>query len=222
MQRWNVWIGWTLAVLFQLFITGCGLPLLDLSANYPPVSRNEAMATAELYANHEWTAGPQNLFRGRDGDGIPVRTPAWTVGHVNRGVAYQWGGFASIEEFDAGLSAGKFAGDVDFSKPDESRYAVGVDCSGLVSRCWKQPVKHSTRSLPGICVRLRDANELQPGDILDSFDAHVVLFKEFADPTHSKIRCYEARGSKVLLSEYELAKMLQDGFKPYRYKRIMD
>jgi hypothetical protein len=222
MLRRNTLVTWVIATGLQLLVTGCGPSFLDLSAGYPPVSRSEALAIAEQYANHEWTAGPQHIFRGRDGDGIPVRTPAWTVGQTNRGVAYQWGGFASIEEFDTGLAGGKFAGDVDFSKPDESRFAVGVDCSGLVSRCWKVPVKHSTRSLPGICVRLPDAADLRPGDILDYFDAHVVLFKEFADPARSKIRCYEAKGNQVIISEHDLAAMLREGFKPYRYKRITE
>jgi hypothetical protein len=222
MLRRNTLVTWVIAAGLQLSVTGCGPSFLDLSAGYPPVTRSEAMAIAEQYASHEWMAGSQNIFRGRDGDGISVRTPAWTVGQVNRGIAYQWDGFVSIAEFDAGLTAGKFAGDVDTNKPDASRYAVGVDCSGLVSRCWKVPVKHSTRSLPGICVRLPDAAELRPGDILDYFDAHVVLFKEFTDPGRSKIRCYEARGGKVTLAEYDLAAMLREGFKPYRYKRITD
>lgn len=222
MFRWNTRIGWIVATALQLSTAGCGLPLLDLSAGYPPVSRSEAIAIAEQYATHEWIANEQNIYRGRDGDGIPVLTPNWTVGQVNRGVAYQWGGFATLEQFDADLAAGKFAGDVNCSKPDESRFAVGVDCSGLVSRCWKLPVKHSTRSLPGICMRLRDAAELRPGDILDYFDAHVVLFKEFVDPGRTKIRCYEARGHGVMISEYDLGTMLREGFKPYRYRRITD
>ena len=222
MLRWNTLVSTVVTTGFLFSFAGCGSSLLDLSAGYPPVSRDEAIRTADRYASHEWKAGEQNIFRGRDGDGIPVRTPNWTVGRINRGVAYQWGGVASIEEFDAGLAAGKFAGDVDFSKPDESRFAVGVDCSGLVLRCWNLPVKHSTRSLPGICVRLRNAAELRPGDILDYFDAHVALFKEFVDPDHSKIRCYEAKGSGVIVSERDLAAMLREGYKPYRYKRITE
>jgi hypothetical protein len=222
MKRWKSQLGFYAIASVLLLASGCDRSWMDLSAGYPSVSRGEAMAIAEQYANHEWTVGPKNLFRGRDGDGIAVRTPNWTVGQVNHGVAYQWGGFASIEEFDAGLAAGKFAGDVDFSKPDESRFAVGVDCSGFVSRCWKLPVKHSTRSLPGICIRLRDAADLRPGDILDYFDAHVVLFKEYADPARSKIRCYEAKGNRVIVSELDLTAMLREGFTPYRYKRITD
>lgn len=178
------------------------------------------MAIAEAYANHEWTAREQHIYRGRDGDGIQVWTPDWTIGQVNRGIPYQWDGFSTIEQFDAGLAAGKFAGDVYHSKPDGSRFAVGVDCSGFVSRCWKLPVKHSTRSFPGICVRLRDPTELLAGDILDNFDAHVVLFKDFVDSGHTKICCYEARGKGVIVSEYDLPDLLREGFKPYRYKRI--
>ncbi len=215
-------IGHFAVIGILLFSGGCGHPRLDLSASYPTVSRYEAIRTAKRYASHEWAAGAQNIFRGRDGDGIPVRTPNWIVGRINRGVAYQWGGFASVEEFDAGLAAGKFAGDVDFSKPNKSRFAVGVDCSGLVSRCWNLPVKHSTRRLPGICVRLGNAVDLRPGDILNNFDAHVVLFKEFVDSDRSKIRCYEAKGRGVIVSERDLAAMLREGYKPYRYKRITD
>ncbi len=205
-----------------LLLGGCHLVPVCPGHTCPPITRSEAIRVANLYADHTWIASERNLFEGLDPDGIYVDTPDFTPGRSNRGVPYQWGGWVAIDEFDAAVAAGKYAGDLFCEKADESRFAVGVDCSGLISRCWDLPVKHSTRSLPGICVRLKDPRSLLPGDILNRFNRHVVLFKEFTDESKTTIRCYEATGDNVVRSEYILDAMLKRGFKPWRYKNIRD
>ena len=81
--------------------------------------------------------------------------PAVVVRGRGGGVPYKWGADSiSLESFSAGVKKGKAAGDV--CNPDKRRlggdavssHAVGIDCSGFISRCWKLDKKYSTDSLP--------------------------------------------------------------------------
>ena len=208
-------------ILSAFIVAGSKPPRADLRA-CQPIARTEVLAIAERYADYQWEATAANLFEGLDPDGIRVKTPKWIPGQTNQGVAYQWGGFSSIEDFETGLAQGRYAGDTDCTQMATSRHAVGVDCSGLVSRCWKLPEKESTRSLPGYCVRLDDTSQLRPGDILNKYDHHVVLFKGYVDGSKSSIECYEARNSRVIRSRRSLEDLRKEGYKPYRYRLITD
>ena len=202
---------------------------------YKPIRRDETIAIAAGYARHEWTPTQRNMLHGPDPDGIRVETPdagymasrerggGWRPGEVNVGIAYQWGGFATPKQFDAGIRAGKPAGDVHYGKGQVvSEHAVGVDCSGFVSRCWRLPEPYSTRTLASVSVPLSDPCELRKGDILVWYDHHVVLFHEFTDASKSRFRCYEATRGKVSATERVLDEMLDEGYKALRYKHIRD
>ena len=78
----------------------------------------------------------------------------------NISVPYQWGGCSSIEideidlkeikgygDFKSGIESRKCAGDSNYSKSDLQK-AVGIDCSGFVSRCWNQGTKYGTSTIP--------------------------------------------------------------------------
>lgn len=207
------------------------------------VSRAEVIDIAETYSRHEWVPTEQHAFHGRDQRGIRVDTPDiafrprnarrgwWMPGRVNRGIPYMWGGFSSIVEFDEGLRGGKFAGDIHTRKKRReleqvvSGQAVGIDCSGLVSRCWKLPRSYSTRELPRLCQALPSARDLRAGDILNTKSAHVFLFKEWVDARKRRLRVYEAGSPptwKVLLGAIPLDVLERKGYKAYRYKEITD
>jgi len=226
---------WRIALLvLVLAVAGSGCKSPDGPA-YEPIRRDEAIAIAAGYARHEWTPTHRNILHGPDPDGIRVETPdaeyvasrnregGWKPGEVNVGVAYQWGGFDTLEQFDAGIRAGKSAGDIHYEKGQVvSEHAVGVDCSGFVSRCWRLPEQHSTRTLATVCVPLSDPRELKKGDIVNKYDQHVVLFHEFVDADKSRFRCYEATGSKVSATQRVLDEMIDDGYQALRYKHILD
>ena len=85
----------------------------------------------------------------------------------------------------------------------------GVDCSGLVSRSWRLPRKVSTRELAAMSVKLADARDLLPGDVLNKSNGHVLLFVTFTDATRTRARVIEAgawdgRAWRVVESEYAL------------------
>lgn len=188
--------------------------------------RASILRVAEQYATFEWRAAAANVLHGDDADGVRVDTPDQGFdpagfradGTVNRGMPYAWGGFASIEQFQAGIAAGRFAGLVPTSeRAGASRFAVGVDCSGYVSRCFDLPVKQTTRSLATLCRPLEGFGELEPGDLLNRHDSHVVLFAAWVDAAKTRMRVFEAARLRVQESVYDTAALRRDGFRPLRY-----
>lgn len=205
----------------------------------PPISREEVLSIARSYAEHTWTASAQNVKHGPDAHGVDVQTPnsstdktepgKWRIGEDNIGMPYKWGGFDTPQSFDTGVAAGKAAGDVysstkrrlkDAAVSDE---AVGIDCSGFISRCWKLPHKCGTATLPGFCEQLKSTDDLHPGDVMDSPNGHVVLFVRWLNASKSKALFYEAEAQpqpRVVLSEHRLFWLELCGARPFRFLLI--
>ncbi len=222
---------------------GGGGPFVFHAAGQEEVTRRQAIETAVTYQQFVWTPSARNAFHGRDADGIQVDTPDagfrrpgtrpgwWAPGEKNVGVPYMWGGFSSLEEFAEGLRAGKYAGDVYSADKRRqldaavSRHAVGIDCSGLVSRCWRLPHVYSTRTLPEVCDALASYEDLRTADVLNSDNNHVLLFKEWTNPKHERLYAYEAGSPptwKVLLVDIPVSMLHEQGYKPYRHRHIRD
>ncbi len=203
------------------------------------LTRAESLKIAESFVQHRWHASAKNVRHGKDGNGIEVHTPdrdgghgnplseCWLPGQENIGVAYKWGGDDSPKSFTAGILAGKAGGDVYTSEKRRrgdkavSGDAVGVDCSGFICHCWKLPVRHSTYSLPSICEKLASAEKLEPADIMNQPNGHVVLFVKWLDAEKKRAQFYEAAPfSKTLASERDIAEMTAAGYQPLRYRRM--
>lgn len=207
------------------------------------MTRAECMATAELYRNLKWEATASNVLHGRDPNRIRVDTPDatykpasgfrgwWKPGSINVGIPYKWGGFDTPETFLVGVMNGKAAGDV--CTPEKRRHlndgvsvhAVGIDCSGFVSRCWNLPQPYSTRAITELCERLRDFRELQPGDILNAHNSHVFLFKEWTRPDRSWMSVYTTGTPPawtVQIGPLRTAQMAPLGYTAWRYRGMRD
>lgn len=216
------------------------LLLLTTPSRGQSVSRAEVLKVAESYVNHPWTAQAGNVRHGRDSDGVEIHTPdqaggagfptgaCWLVG-ANTGVPYKWGGFDTPESFDKGIKAGKAAGDVYSPVKRQkggdavSSAAVGIDCSGFISRCWKLPRKYSTSTLFSLCTKLPSPADLKPGDVMNSPEGHVLLFVKWSDETKTRALFYEAAPfSKTLASEHGIAELQAAGAQPMRYRSIID
>jgi hypothetical protein len=204
------------------------------------LTRAEVIAVAQSYAAFQWEGRAANVRNGPDAEGIEVVTPSvpaggepragyWMVGQINAGMPYKWGGFDTTASFAAGVRAGKAAGDLynrgKRVKGDSavSSEAVGVDCSGFISRCWKLPKKYGTSTLRELCAALSSPAELKAGDVMNYAGGHVVLFHRWLDDARDRAEFYEAEPySKVLASERSTREMFADGFKPLRYRKIKD
>jgi len=205
------------------------------------VTRKEAVETAWKYSIVEWTPQARHLQHGPDADGILVHTPDeslaqydlengwWKVDEPARGMPYQWGGFDTPESFKKALEDGKFAGDISTTEKQKlgdagvSKRACGIDCSGLISRCWKLRRPYSTKQLPSICRKLPTWDDLKPGDILLNYK-HVLMFTGWQDPG-KMILAYEAGplpywrvNSDAMLK----SKLVAHGYTPWRYRGIID
>lgn len=224
-----------------LFASGIALAASIASAFADNVTRAEALQIAESYVNYRWTASPENVRHGKDAAGIEIHTPdrasghgdpatdCWVAGEKNTGVAYKWGGFDTLEKFASGVRAGKAAGDIYSAEKRRkggaavSGDAVGIDCSGFISRCWKLPRKHSTSMLFGICERLASTTALKPGDVMNTAEGHVLLFVRWLDADKTHALFYEsAPFSKTRASENTLADLLASGYQALRYRQMKD
>lgn len=207
------------------------------------LTRAEIIKTAEAYRTHRWWARSVNVRHGVDGSGVRVDTPDigyrksgavpgwWLPEAWNQGMPYQWGGFCTTESFDRGIERGLAAGDVytlekrRLLEAAVSNEAVGIDCSGFVSRCWGLNRSYSTRELASICVPLQSYEDLKPGDILNTYNAHCLLFGGWVDDQRERLWAYETGIPphwKVIRHRPFVADLKQDGFVPLRYRGVMD
>lgn len=188
---------------------------------------------ARQYANHQWTAAEQNVLHGSDLDGRMVDTPDvtwqgerlacgwWKPGEENVGIPYSWGNASTIEEFDAGIRAGRFAGNV---PEDKSRYpsrcTVGVDCSGLLTVCWGLPKKIATRDIPLYADVIDRLDDIQQGDVFAKVGSHVMFFVDFADSAKQNAVIIDATRStgKVSQRTENVSALFAKGYRIYRKK----
>lgn len=137
--------------------------------------RSQMIGIGETFETHIWNCNTNNI-KNYDCGGVNVTTPSWVQVGLNRSIPYMWGGFSSLTQYETGLANGVAAGD----KTTEgggagSSCAVGVDCSGFVSRAWGQTSKYGTSTLPSISTAYSSFTELKPGDIVNLAGSHVRL-----------------------------------------------
>ncbi|HEX8490729.1 MAG TPA: hypothetical protein VF626_06915 [Chthoniobacterales bacterium] len=203
------------------------------------VTRAESLEIAESFIQHRWQSSTKNVRHGKDAKGVEVHTPDRNGGHgsppgdcwlpdaENTGVAYKWGGNDSPRSFNAGVRAGKAAGDVytleKRRRGDKavSREAVGIDCSGFINHCWKLTVRHSTNSFASICRKLSSPAALEPADIMNTANGHVLLFVKWLDAEKKRAIFYEAAPfSKARATERDVNELSTAGYSPLRYRNI--
>ncbi len=99
-------------------------------------------------------------------------------------MAYYFGGFDNTLSFGDNSFLYKMA--YPSSHPDSlwrPRMNAGIDCSGLVTRCFGRSIKESTTTLPNYCNE-ESRTTASPGDILNKPSDHVVFITGF-DGTYS-------------------------------------
>ncbi|HKH47463.1 MAG TPA: IPT/TIG domain-containing protein [Thermoanaerobaculia bacterium] len=215
---------------------------VQLSAQAAVSSPQEALSRALAYETHRFTPRPSNLtptggVTCGSGEGKKiVKTPRWIVPNAeNVGIPYKWGGYSGIsgvtpetsEDFDAGLTSAKYMGDQCTTedtdcegKPFGVVCAVGVDCSGFVTRVWGLQRQHyGTGELPGISCQLPSLEDMLPGDVLimlndPKLGSHVRLFAG-RDP-EGLFKVYESSSRTWNVSHYSYSGDQLTKYLPYR------
>lgn len=174
------------------------------------VTRDEALAIGDTYVQHIWNCRAENLTNDRiTVNGIEVETPSWIQIGQNQKIPYKWGGFHTLDQYESGLLNNKYAGDIATS--GVSSAAVGVDCSGYVSRCWKLSSHYATSMMNSnttLFTKVSDWNQFLPADAIHKV-GHVRL--GVARNVDGSILAMEAAGSstgwKVDYRNYTLANL---------------
>ena len=213
-------------IILILLIVIVMLTLQDIgnisANNSQPLDRDEIVAVARQIAEHTWVCREQN----RSAPCVTASTYEcdWNANQTVQGIAYDWGGMDSIEEFDRKLAQGQAAGS--HSRHGITGCTAGIDCSGLVSRCWgitSIREKYSTRSIRDIGGRPRYNwySDMKPGDALNKEGSHIVLFVGYRDDGNPIV--YEASGSagRVILNDWSTWSRFREYY-PLQYNMVVE
>ncbi|MGO1974079.1 MAG: peptidoglycan-binding domain-containing protein [Propionibacteriaceae bacterium] len=116
-----------------------------------------------------------------------------------------------------GYSRSKYYRDLNNSK------TYRQDCSGQVSNAFHATQSYSTRSLDDISAVISKAN-LLPGDILNDYDYHTVVFCGWANASRTAYYSFEESGSKGAVGREVTGYPffgLGTAWKPRRYNKIV-
>ncbi|THA44122.1 hypothetical protein E6R62_37275, partial [Streptomyces sp. A1136] len=181
---------------------------------FTPTVPNPATATADELAAGARSAGI--AAPGSDSPGVVAG------GQITRNEV--------LKRAQTWIDAGVPYSDYSYHTDDNGKYRQ--DCSGFVSMAWGLPSSstnnygETTWTLPNFATELSGFDELQPGDMLDNINSHVVLFKGWKDSGHTTAVILEEAHSGTNAREdstyYTRSYLSSNGYKPYRYKNISD
>ncbi|MFE2289353.1 FG-GAP repeat domain-containing protein [Streptomyces sp. NPDC059443] len=110
--------------------------------------------------------------------------------------------------------------------PDPQGRDYRQDCSGLISMAWHLNTSLTTWTLPNVATQLSSLDDLQPGDMLDNIDSHVVLFGGWADAGHTTAKIWEearpGTNARIDSSYYTRSYLNGHGYRPYRYNKVVE
>ena len=186
------------------FVFVCAAPSAEA------INRTQIMGTAEAYRAHVWPMLAKNLTASC----APGYESVFTPGQSVTGVAYKWGGFDSLAQYDDRLAQGYGAG----SYPSDGVLScvTGVDCSGFVSRTWGTAQKYGTATIYQVSSPIA-MEAITRGDALNDAGHHIVLWERYA--TDGAPVYYEANMPKVVHNTWSTWSFLA-GFDPIRYDDV--
>ncbi|MEU1287962.1 hypothetical protein ABZ449_27535, partial [Kitasatospora sp. NPDC005856] len=81
--------------------------------------------------------------------------------------------------------------------PDQQGASYRTDCSGFVSMAWHLSAPGlSTKGLPGVSHEI-NRSDLRPGDVLNDYEDHVILFEKWQDAAHTVFDYYSFGSTPV-------------------------
>lgn len=131
----------------------------------------------------------------------------------------------NVETFVSNINNGMFAGNVccDYTQRQVGG-TVGMDCSGYVSVAFDLPSKHGTGNLHSCFSALQDYNAVQPYDILNKANNHVMIvigtYVSNGVRYVNTIEETKSAGKVVQTTNRNYASLLNSGFIPMRYNYL--
>jgi len=185
------------------------------------ITRTQIIKNALPYTTYEFTATSGNIWNSVNCSAVGnIITPSWVTVGTNFSVPYCWGGFSSLASFTTGIGANKSAGDDDCTTSGDccESCALGVDCSGFVSRTWGQTTKYSTSTLTNISTAYSSPTKVKPGDCFDNSGSHVrLVYKNNGNGTYTVIES-SADGWDVAIHTYSTYNLIS--YTPRYYNSI--
>ena len=169
-------------------------PNVELTVATPPIARSKVLENASAYLTVNWVMQPDNFSRPNlENVCDPQRGNFWLrprrftedmIGTTIAAMPYRWGGDDTPGSFRLSIEWGALAGDLCTCRDAALNYclfrdAVGVDCSGFVSRAWGID-KRGTSGLLDVATEVESIEALKPGDAIDWPQRHVRLFTGMA------------------------------------------
>ncbi len=205
---------------------------LKTGVDGPPVTRSEAILTADRYARAHWTMTEAN----RTGvlcDGTFISN--YGVGD-RIGVGYKWGGWTDLDEFLEKVSQGYATGTGGNITWETIPFdcVVGVSCTGLVSRAWHLDNKYTlnyddpdiprqfgeiTHLIEDVDLSARKVSGLKKGDALIN-RYHVILF--VYETIHGMAMIIDSSFPGVRFRPVSWYDLAADGYTAIRYNNIID
>jgi hypothetical protein len=181
------------------------------------ITPHDVVWRANRFANLHWYCDTNNTVSSHD----PTYQSEFTVGW-HYGEAYKWGGYDDESGFTTKIDNGYAAG---YAHSDGVvDWACGIDCSGLVSRCWALAWKYGTYALDDISWPIT-WDPLEEGDILLRPGNHVVIFDHWIFPGESFWgidASVSVNPARVSARNFEKATLQSDGYSPKRYKHFIE
>ena len=181
------------------------------------ITPDDVVWRANRFANLHWYCDANNTVSPHD----PTYQSEFTLGW-HYGEAYKWGGYDDESGFTTKIANDYAAG---YALNDRVvDWACGIDCSGLVSRCWALSWKYGTYALDGISWPITWA-ALEKGDISLNPGSHVIIFDHWILPGESfwgidaSVAVDPARVKSRSFVKDDLE---DDGYSPKRYKNFLE
>ncbi len=198
----------------------------------PPVTRSQAVLTADRYARAHWTMTVESRT-GVTCNGTFVSN--YPVGD-RIGVGYKWGGWTELDDFLDRVSRGWATGTGGYITWETIPFdcVVGVSCTGLVSRAWHLDNKYTlnyddpeiprqfgeiTHVIEGVDLSARKVSALKKGDALIN-KYHVVLF--VYETIHGMAMIIDSSYPGVRFRPVSWYDLAADGYTAIRYNNIVD
>jgi hypothetical protein len=219
-----------------IFVPAClndsSSPNGDRAVDGPPISRSEAILTADKYATARWTMTEQNRTGVTCGGTFVSNYP---VG-ARVGVGYKWGGWTDVDDFldkvSRGYATGTGGGLTYETIPFDC--VVGVSCTGLVSRAWRLDHKYTlnyadpdiprkfqeiTHVIEGVDIGAGRVAGIKKGDALIN-EYHVMLF--VYETTDGAPMIIDSSYEGVRFRGVSWSMLAREGYTAIRYNNILE